>query len=397
MKNNLQPEIRFHGYEGNWEKYKLGEHSRILTGGTPKTKIEEYWNPKDIPWMSSGEINKKRLVDTDNYISNLGFDNSSARWVKENSILIALAGQGKTRGTVAINEIPLTTNQSIAAIEINNILNTEFVFQNLQMRYDELRLMSSGDGTRGGLNKKIISEIEIYSPKEEEQQKIGEFFKQLDNRITLQQRHVEQLKQSKRGFLQKMFPKDGESVPEVRFDGFSGEWYEKQFISIIDRVSEKSADNDLPRVEFEDIVSGEGRLNNNIYPKIDNRKGILFKPEYILYGKLRPYLKNWLLADFKGIALGDFWVFKTKNVASFVYTLIQTGKFQAVANLSTGTKMPRSDWNTVSKTIFMIPSIKEQQKIGEFFKQLDDLIAKNERELELLKETKKGFLQKMFV
>ena len=158
-KNQQIPAIRFKGFTDSWEQRKLGEHSQILAGGTTKTQIREYWEPKEIPWMSSGEINKKRLFSTDNQISKLGFESSSARWVKENSVLIALAGQGKTRGTVAINEIPLTTNQSIAAIEPDDKLDSEFLFQNLEKRYEELRLASSGDGSRGGLNKQIISDI----------------------------------------------------------------------------------------------------------------------------------------------------------------------------------------------------------------------------------------------
>ncbi|WP_353990474.1 restriction endonuclease subunit S (plasmid) [Pediococcus argentinicus] len=199
------PELRFAGFAGDWEERKLGEHSNILTGGTPKTSMSNYWNPKEIPWMSSGEVNKRRINETDNMISKEGLENSSARWVKENSIVIALAGQGKTRGTVAVNNIPLTTNQSIAAIEPDETLNFEFIFQNLSKRYDELRMMSSGDGTRGGLNKKIIDEIIIAAPILEEQKKIGSFFKQLDNTITLHQRKLEKLQELKKGYLQKMF------------------------------------------------------------------------------------------------------------------------------------------------------------------------------------------------
>lgn len=199
------PEIRFPGFTGNWEERKLGDHAEILTGGTPDTQVKEYWEPKEIPWMSSGEINKKRLLSTDNMISKLGFDKSSARWVQENSVLIALAGQGKTRGTVAINEIPLTTNQSIAAVVPKGELHHEFVFQNLGKRYEELRLISSGDGTRGGLNKQLVSDVEIMSPSIQEQIQIGNFFKKLDDTITLHQRELELLKQTKKAFLQKMF------------------------------------------------------------------------------------------------------------------------------------------------------------------------------------------------
>jgi len=204
------PEVRFPGFTDDWEQHKLGEHADILTGGTPKTAIKLYWEPKEVPWMSSGEVNKKRIYDTDNKISKVGLENSSARWVNEKSVLIALAGQGKTRGMVAVNEIPLTTNQSIAAIEPDSTLYYEFLFCDLAKRYAELRMISSGDGTRGGLNKQIISELLIKAPSIEEQELIGVFFEQLDNAIILQQGELDLLKQTKNAFLQKLFLKPSE-------------------------------------------------------------------------------------------------------------------------------------------------------------------------------------------
>ena len=177
----------FSDFTNTWEQRKLGKHSEIVAGGTPNTAHSEYWNPKEIPWMSSGEINKKVIYTTDNMISKIGFSNSSAKWVKEKSVLIALAGQGKTRGTVAITEISLTTNQSIAAIQPDDSLYYKYLFQNLKGRYDELRNISSGDGTRGGLNKQIISDLIVLAPDMNEQRKIGDFLCNLDNLITLHQ------------------------------------------------------------------------------------------------------------------------------------------------------------------------------------------------------------------
>lgn len=123
------PKRRFKEFKfgDEWEQLKLGDHANILTGGTPNTSISSYWEPKEIPWMSSGEVNRSRLNKTDNMISKDGIRNSSARWVKKHSILIALAGQGKTRGMVAVNNIALTTNQSVAAIEPDKALNYEFI------------------------------------------------------------------------------------------------------------------------------------------------------------------------------------------------------------------------------------------------------------------------------
>ena len=187
-------------------------------------------------------------------------------------------------------------------------------------------------------------------------------------------------------------------VPELRFPGFTDDWEERKLSDIVVRLNKSSNNNQLPKVEFEDIIAGEGRLNKDISRKFDDRKGTLFEPDNILYGKLRPYLKNWLFSDFKGIALGDFWVFKSKNSEpKFVYSLIQADNYQRVANDTSGTKMPRSDWKKVSSSNFSIPtSLEEQQKIGSFFKQLDNTIALHQRKLDLLKEQKKGYLQKMF-
>ena len=187
-------------------------------------------------------------------------------------------------------------------------------------------------------------------------------------------------------------------VPELRFPGFADNWEERKLTEIVNRVNKSSNSDVLPKVEFEDIVSGEGRLNKDISSKFDSRKGTLFEPENILYGKLRPYLKNWLFSDFEGVALGDFWVFEATDVSvpSFDYYLIQSDNYQKVANDTSGTKMPRSDWKNVSSTDFAIPSKDEQKQIGAFFKQLDNTIVLHQRRLDLLKEQKKGYLQKMF-
>ncbi len=161
-------------------------------------------------------------------ISQLGLANSSAKMIEKNSVLIALAGQGKTRGTVAINRISLSTNQSIAAMTFNDNIVPEFVFSNLENRYEEIRAMSSGDGSRGGLNKQLVGDIVIPYTIKEEQKKIGEYFSHLDNLITLHQRKLDTLKVVKKSMLEKMFPREGCKVPEVRFSGFTEDWEQRK-------------------------------------------------------------------------------------------------------------------------------------------------------------------------
>ena len=129
-------------------------------------------------------------------------------------------------------------------------------------------------------------------------------------------------------------------------------------------------------------MSGTGRLNKDIYAKQSIKSGIAFHQGDVLYGKLRPYLQNWLLPTFDGLAVGDFWVLQPQNAdSSFLYRLIQSRQFDEVANQSTGTKMPRADWKLVSKTVFSIPSnISEQAAIGTYFTALDSLITLHQRQ-----------------
>lgn len=158
--------------------------------------------------------------------------------------------------------------------------------------------------------------------------------------------------------------------------------------SIAARSSSISADPTLPRVEYEDIISGIGLLNKEVKLKESNKPGIKFNQGDVLYGKLRPYLHNWLLPSFSGLAVGDFWVLQPKDAdSSFLFRIIQGQQFDNVANQSTGTKMPRADWNLVSKTLFFAPtSIDEQALIGRYFQSIDSLITLHQRELMLILE-----------
>ncbi|WP_455104530.1 type I restriction endonuclease subunit R, EcoR124 family, partial [Peptostreptococcus sp.] len=147
-------------------------------------------------------------------------------------------------------------------------------------------------------------------------------------------------------------------------------------ISLRESTIVESSDNN-PSVEYEDVVSDEGRLNKDIQQKDKQKNGIAFNSSHILYGKLRPYLHNWLNPDFNGAAVGDWWVLKPNTIdKNFLYRLIQTEQFDNVANQSSGSKMPRADWNLVSNAVFAIPhSIAEQSKIAKIFTNLDNLIT----------------------
>ena len=186
--------------------------------------------------------------------------------------------------------------------------------------------------------------------------------------------------------------------PRCFLGSFDLSWEQRKFEEIAVRSSVICSDDTLPRVEYEDIVSGTGRLNKDIYAKQSSKSGIVFHQGDVLYGKLRPYLQNWLLPTFDGLAVGDFWVLQPQNAdSSFLYRLIQSRQFDEVANQSTGTKMPRADWKLVSKTVFSIPSnISEQAAIGTYFTALDSLITLHQRKCALLFSPFQSFISMMF-
>lgn len=208
-KGETTPEIRFKADDGSdfpeWEEKKIDDVATCFAGATPSTKISEYWEEGTIRWMSSGEVNNGQIYDTEKRISQLGFDKCSTKMVKPNSVVMALAGQGKTRGMVAITRVPICTNQSLCAIETKDDICDDYLYQYLQTQYNNLRLISSGDGTRGGLNLKLVGGYVIVVPCLEEQKKIGEYFQNLDNLIASQQQELDGYKELKKGLLQQMF------------------------------------------------------------------------------------------------------------------------------------------------------------------------------------------------
>ncbi len=169
-----------------WQTVAIWEICDLVTsGGTPLTSQKEYYHNGSIPWVKTKEVNQCRLYGTENHITQLGLDNSSAKLIPENSIIIAMYGDGKTAGRVALNKVPVTTNQACCNLILNKQkANYDFVFYNLMGRYDELVSKKTGSGQQN-LNGKIIKEIEIDLPPLPEQKAIASVLSSLDDKIDL--------------------------------------------------------------------------------------------------------------------------------------------------------------------------------------------------------------------
>ena len=154
------------------EYKRIGDFAVCFPGATPKTTHPEYWENGTIPWMSSGEVNQEEVTFTEKKITPKGYDETSTKMVPVGTVVIALAGQGKTRGKVAITRIPLCTNQSLCAIVVDETVISKYLFHYLRSQYARIREISSGDGTRGGLNLKMIKAYVVPVPPIEVQEEI---------------------------------------------------------------------------------------------------------------------------------------------------------------------------------------------------------------------------------
>lgn len=396
---NKTPAVRFIGFAEDWEQRKLGDISSLITKGT---------TPKDK--SGTGEVNFIKVENINDFsgdivsMSKISLEEHQGylkrSQLQEGDILFSIAG---TLGRVtSVNKaiLPANTNQALSIIRLKEG-NLEYVKTCLKGNVvaDFIR-RNPTIGAQPNLSLEQVSNLEIEIPSEAEQEKIGLYFSNLDNLITLHHRKYDKLTNVKKSMLEKMFPKNGSNVPEIRFKGFTDAWEQRKFSDIAARESSVSTTaSDIPSVEYEDVLAEEGRLNKDIRLKEAVKSGITFDGSQVLYGKLRPYLHNWLNPDFKGIAVGDWWVLKPINMdKNFLYRLIQTQQFDNIANQSSGSKMPRADWNLISNSEFVVPLSKEEQsKIGVYFDSLDHLITLHHRKLEKLEQIKQAMLHKMFV
>ena len=368
------PEIRFAGFTDPWEQRKLGEVAPLQRGfDLPVNQM----TPGPYPVVMSNGIG--------------GWH--SKYMVKGPGVVTGRSGTIGSLHYIEQNFWPHNTSLWVTSFNGNEPRFIYWLYASIG-----LERFGSGSGVPT-LNRNDVHDLRVGFPCDvAEQRRIGTFFSRLDSLITLHQRKYDKLVVFKKSMLEKMFPKDGESVPEIRFAGFTDPWEQRKFSNLTDRVSMQSSDPDLPQVEYEDIVSGEGTLNKDLRDKEGGKTGIKFYAGDVLYGKLRPYLMNWLYPQFNGVAVGDFWVLRaTECDSSFLYRLVQTDGFQRLANVSSGSKMPRADWNLISQSFFAVPAdYAEQRVIAKSLAELDNLITLHQRKLELLRNIKKSLLDKMF-
>ena len=405
--NEKKPALRFKGFTDPWEQRKISELAeKTYGGGTPTTSNEAFWNG-NIPWIQSSDIVDGKLmgVEPRKYITQTGLNSSATQLVPKDSIaIITRVGVGK----LAYMPFSYSTSQDFLSL---SKLNTEPFFtvyacyKKLQSELNTVQGTSIKGITKDELLAKTIS-VPVYS----EQKQIGSFFTQLDTLITLHQRKYEKLVNIKKSMLDKMFPKNGASIPEIRFKGFTDPWEQRKLGEIAKEVVRNDPASDAPIMM---ITAGNGFIEQSDRYAFNNageslKKYILLERGELAYNhgasKLRPYGSCFALTTVEKARIPFvyhcFSVEKSNpeflsielngaNVENQLRKIVSSGaRMDGLLNIA---------YSEYTEVTVQLPKKEEQDWIAKFFKHLDTLITLHQRKLEKLQNIKKSCLEKMFV
>ncbi|EAD5531644.1 restriction endonuclease subunit S [Listeria monocytogenes] len=405
--NKRVPKRRFEEFNNvnAWEQRKLGDITESFSGGTPQAGNSDYYGG-EIPFIRSGEINDEQ---TELFITDEGLNNSSAKIVEKGDILYAL--YGATSGEVGISQINGAINQAILAIRPTKDDNSYLIVQWL-LKQKEAIIRTYLQGGQGNLSSSIVKELTLMLPKDKtEQAKIGVFFKQLDNTITLHQRKLEKIKALKAAYLSEMFPAEGETKPKRRFAGFTDDW-EQGKLEELAAFSKGSGYTKNDLVEKGMPLVLYGRLYTkyetiitevNTFTKMKDKSVISKGNEVVVpsSGETAKDISRASVIGAEGFILGgDLNIIKPKRELNsiFLALTISNGEQQKEIIKRAQGKSVVHVYNTDLKQVKLsYPTFNEQEKIGSFFRQLDNAIALHQRKLQKLQNIKKAYLNEMFI
>ena len=405
---STKPQLRFAGFDDTWEQRKLSDvatmHARI---GWQNLRTSEFLDSGDYMLITGTDFNDGAVnYSTCHFVEKERYEQDKHIQIKNGSILITKDG---TLGKVAYVQglsMPATLNAGVFNVEIKDEtkVNNKYLFQYLKAPFlmDYVDKKATG-GTIKHLNQNILVDFPVVMPSKAEQEAIGVYFQQLDNLITLHQRKYDKLTNVKKSMLEKMFPKNGSNVPEIRFKGFSDAWEQRKLgevgsVSMCRRIfkEQTSESGDIP---FYKIGTFGGQADAYISSEL-----------FAEYKSKYPYPKEGDILISASGSIGRTVEFTGKNEYfqdSNIVWLSHDDKldntflkcFYSVVKWAgiEGSTIKRLYNDNILNTVISMPSVDEQKKIGRFFKGIDNLITLHQRELEKLKNLKKACLEKMFV
>ncbi|QEA32586.1 restriction endonuclease subunit S (plasmid) [Secundilactobacillus malefermentans] len=422
MKDNQAkyPQLRFKGFTDPWEQrkfeYLLDENDGIRRGPFGSAlKKECFVSQSDyVVYEQQNAIYNK--YETRYNITKDKFEELKKFELKPEDFIMSGAGTIGRISRVPHGIDKGVFNQALIRFRIDNrITDSEYFLQFIRADFMQKKLTSTNPGS-AITNLVPMSEVKkwgILVPQINEQSKIGIFFKQLDDTITLHQRKLAKLKELKQGYLQKMFPKNGSKFPQLRFAGFADDWEERKLSSGLreytDRViveDDKEYYQISVRNNFGGITLRGSKMGNKIGRKRQAKINLTKYPQTLIFtrqtveqggiGWVDKYCDGAIVTENMPTISLDTSVFSKY----FLTNLFQTRIFYKNAildNVEGGSAQIAIHESKFLSSTLLFPNLDEQKKIGAFFKQLDDTITLHQRKLDLLKEQKKGFLQNMFV
>ena len=406
------PKIRFKGFEDDWEQRKFKELCDMVTVGIANSATHAY-SDSGVVMFRNQNIKPNFLDDTDIIHINSEFEvKYKNKRLKKNDLLVARTGYPGTACVVPEKYENSQTFTTLIARPNENIdpyFLCQYLNSDIGIKYFESTQIGGGQKNSGA---GILNEMPVTLPSTiEEEKQIADHFIQLDNLITLHQRKCDETKQLKKFMLQKMFPKNGEKNPEIRFEGFTDDWEQRKLSEVADKVSEKNKNNEysepLTNSAEQGIISQKDYFDREVVNE-DNLNGyyivkkndFVYNPRVSVSAPVGPINRNKLGRN--GVMSPLYTVFRTHDIDEmYLEYYYKTTKWHRFMKLN-GDSGARFDRFTISSTLFMempipYPSIEEQKKIGEYFSNLDNLITLHQRKCEKLKELKKYMLQNMFV
>ncbi|MGB5989177.1 MAG: restriction endonuclease subunit S [Marinifilaceae bacterium] len=405
-KKNI-PAIRFCGFSVDWKVYNLGMITDCYSGGTPSVSNKLYYG-ESYPFIRSGEINS---YYTELFLTEKGLRNSSAKLVKKGDILYAL--YGATSGEVGISNINGAINQAILAIKPKQDYNSYFLAYWLKKQKSSI-VNTYLQGGQGNLSGNIVKDLEVSIPNYTEQTKIGDFFKQIDELITHNQAKYDKLVNVKKSMLEKMFPRAGADVPEIRFSGFTGAWVELtlgEHAIIKGRLGWKSLKHNEYLDEGPSMIAGR-HIKNGVIDwssvdyipqwRYDESPEIKLKDDDVIFSKDGSLGNPSIIKNLQKKATINSTMMlvrlDSKINSDFFYQVLKTKQFENLIKLKvSGSSIPHLFQADMRKFRFSASTLSEQKKIGNYFKELDNVLNLQKQELEKLKTIKKAMLEKMFV
>ena len=334
-----KPKIRFKGFDDDWEQRKLGEITvKIGSGKTPSGGKSAYVET-GIPLIRSQNVNNDKVDFADVvYIDKSTDESMSNSRVYTNDVLLNITGASIGRSAVYKGVESANVNQHVCIIRQIEGYQSDFIQLNLSSDNGQKQIdASQAGGGREGLNFQEIGKMQFSFPTLNEQKCIGRYFNNLDHLITLHQRKCDETKKLKKYMLQKMFPQNGQTVPEIRFSGFTDVWEQRKWMNSVD-ISTEMVDpasgeyDDMPHIAPGNIESFTGRILDNVRTVKEEQLisgKFRFRPDDVVYGKINPQLGKYFYASVDGLTSADAYVFKGKNGIrqKFLFSMLQTSDF----------------------------------------------------------------------